>query len=82
MRILLTGGSACGKSTYAETLATRLDSELYYIAAMKPYDDEAYAKIARHREMRSGKGFETIERYTDMAGIVLPKKFNAKIIWQ
>ena len=74
MRILLTGGSACGKSTYAETLATRLDSELYYIAAMKPYDDEAYAKIARHREMRSGKGFETIERYTDMAGIVLPKK--------
>ena len=35
MRILLTGGSACGKSTYAETLATRLDSELYYIMTMK-----------------------------------------------
>ena len=74
MMILLTGGSACGKSSYAESLAVRLPAPRYYIAAMRPYDDESLAKIARHREMRHGKGFETFERYTDVAGLVLPAR--------
>ena len=56
----MTGGSACGKSSYAESLAVRLNGPRYYLAAMQPYGEGGAEKIARHREMRRGKGFETI----------------------
>lgn len=45
MRILLTGGSACGKSTYAETLAVRLAAPRYYIATMRIFDDESQKRL-------------------------------------
>ena len=73
MLILLTGGSACGKSSYGEKLAVLGPKPLYYIAAMQPYDDECLKKIARHRELRRDKGFETIERYTDVDTLQLPQ---------
>ncbi len=72
--ILLTGGSACGKSSYAEELCLSLPFPRYYIAAMRPFGDGSEEKIARHRRLRRGKGFETIERYTDLQGLVLPER--------
>ena len=72
MLILLTGGSACGKSAYGEKIAVNGPKPLYYIAAMQPFDDECLRKIARHREIRAGKGFETIERYVDVDTLRLP----------
>ena len=77
MLILLTGGSACGKSSYAETLCLQFPLPRYYLAAMRPFGEGSEAKIARHREMRAGKGFETIERYTDLAGLNLPERGTA-----
>ena len=74
MMFLLTGGAACGKSGYAEDIAVSLPAPRYYIAAMKPYGSEGQAKIARHRRLRAGKGFETVERYTDLAGLSLPER--------
>lgn len=73
MMILLTGGSACGKSSYAESLCLRFDRPRYYIAAMRPYGEGSAEKIERHRLLRRGKGFETVERYTDLAGLTLPE---------
>jgi adenosylcobinamide kinase/adenosylcobinamide-phosphate guanylyltransferase len=72
MRILITGGSGSGKSTFAESLAERLPPPRTYIAAMRPYDDESRIKIARHRRMRAGKGFLTVERETDVGSAALP----------
>ena len=77
MMILLTGGSACGKSYYAETLCQRFPLPRYYLAAMRPYEADSEAKIARHRQKRAGKGFTTIERYTDLAGLQLPERGTA-----
>lgn len=74
MMILLTGGSGCGKSSYAEKLCVSLPSPRYYIAAMKPYGPGGAEKVERHRQLRRGKGFETFERYTDLAGLVLPEQ--------
>lgn len=74
MMILLTGGSGCGKSAYAERLCQSFPQPRYYIAAMRPYGEDSRAKILRHREMRSGKGFETIERYTDLKSLVIPQR--------
>ena len=77
MMILLTGGSACGKSSYAETLCAALPGPRYYVAAMRPFGEGGAEKIARHREMRRGKGFETVERYTDLAALRLPGRGTA-----
>ena len=39
MMILLTGGSGCGKSSFAERLCMEMPLPRYYIAAMKPYGE-------------------------------------------
>lgn len=77
MHILLTGGSANGKSTYAERLCAALPGPLFYIAAMMPYGEESARRIARHRAMRAHRGFETFERYTDLASLRLPARGTA-----
>lgn len=66
MMILVTGGSKCGKSRYAESLFEGIQEQKYYIATMQPYGEEAHAAIARHRKMRKEKGFLTVEQYTDI----------------
>lgn len=33
----------------------------WYLATMLPYDEECHRRIARHRQMRAKKGFETLE---------------------
>ena len=40
---------------------------------MQPYDEECLKKIARHRDLRAGKGFETVERYTGVDTLELPE---------
>lgn len=77
MTILLTGGSACGKSSFAEALAARLPGPRYYIATMRPYDDECLAKIARHRAQRQALGFATVEKDCDLQELVLPERGTA-----
>lgn len=72
MMILITGGSKCGKSSTAEGLLNGFPGEKYYIASMEPFGAEAQRAIARHREMRRGKGFRTIERPRDIGGIEFP----------
>ena len=66
---LVTGGSGSGKSEYAERLITEFGEKepwrkKYYIATMMPYGEETKLKINRHRLMREGKGFLTVECYT------------------
>ena len=77
MMILLIGGAGCGKSAYAEKLCMESPLPRYYLAAMQPYGPEGEARIARHRRLREGKGFTTIERYTDYASLMLPARGTA-----
>lgn len=77
MMILLTGGSGCGKSTYAERLLARLPAPRYYVAAMRPYSEECLKKTEKHQADRRAAGVETFERYTDLAGLVLPERGSA-----
>lgn len=73
MLTLVTGGSAGGKSEYAERHAMSLAGAggRAYIATMQPFGEEAAARICRHRRMREGRGFVTVERFTDLAGLNL-----------
>lgn len=62
---LVYGGSGSGKSAYAEKLVMKLNSEKkYYLATMKVFGDEGQRKIQRHRKLRDGKGFITLEMET------------------
>lgn len=70
---VITGGSGSGKSAYAEEELLRLaancpGAEKYYIATMEPFGEETLKKIERHRRLRAGKGFQTVECYAGLAG--------------
>lgn len=71
---LIFGGSASGKSAIAEELACAGPGPRFYIATMEPYGEEGRRRIARHRQMRADKGFETLERYTDLENLLLPAR--------
>ena len=66
MLMVITGGSGSGKSEFAEKQAVRLakGGPLYYLATMQVYGEEGRRKVERHRQLRKGKGFATIERTT------------------
>lgn len=69
MIALVTGGASSGKSAYAESLACALPGPRFYLAAMKPYGEEGARRIARHRALRAGKGFETVECYEGLLDV-------------
>ncbi len=66
MMVLITGGSKCGKSSMAERLLQQFDGNKYYLATMEPFGEEGKLVVDRHRQMRAGKGFQTIEQYTQI----------------
>ena len=77
------GGSASGKSSYAESFALSLqgDGRLLYIATMYPYkwntteiDPETMQRIERHRAMRADKGFDTVECYRHVEHIMAKRQ--------
>lgn len=73
MRTLVVGGSASGKSEYAEELALSFDkAPLLYIATMEPFGWEALDRIERHRRMRAHKGFDTMECYRALESLAVP----------
>lgn len=66
MLCLITGASGSGKSEYAETLICRLAQRdgicrKVYMATMEGESAAARQRIARHRKLRAGKGFLTVE---------------------
>ena len=73
MLTIVTGGSGSGKSAFAEDKVLAFGEEQrFYIATMHPFDEESHKRIERHRKMRAGKGFETIECYTGLKDVKLP----------
>ena len=65
MLTFIFGGSASGKSEYAEqyaaSLAHNCNAPLFYLATMCANDTESKQRIERHRKMRADKSFQTIE---------------------
>ncbi|MCR4638115.1 bifunctional adenosylcobinamide kinase/adenosylcobinamide-phosphate guanylyltransferase [Ruminococcus sp.] len=71
MTTLVTGGSKCGKSSLAEHILEGFCGRKVYIATMQPFGEEALEAIERHKKMRCGNGFETVEKYSDIHEIPL-----------
>ena len=78
MMHLVTGASASGKSAYAEDLLVPAKSaEKYYIATMRPWGAEGAARVKKHRAMREGKGFQTIEAFHTLDALRLSTRWMA-----
>ena len=76
---LVIGAAASGKSEYAEDLVMSLPGEKIYIATMEPFGAEAVERIARHRVLRAGKGFSTVERPRNLIGLTPEADWNVLI---
>lgn len=73
MLILVSGGSASGKSKYAEDLVVKAPpGERIYVATMRVWDEESRRRVERHRAMRAGKGFRTEERPVHLSEMPVP----------
>lgn len=74
MVYLIIGTPDSGKSKLAEELADELSGHRakYYIATMIPYGEEGAKRVEKHRAMRAGKGFTTLEMPFDAGSAVLP----------
>lgn len=72
MLTFVIGGAGSGKSAYAERLLASCPGPRYYLATMQVWDEECRRRVERHREMRAGKGFQTLECPLDLAGLRLP----------
>ncbi|HIU58264.1 MAG TPA: bifunctional adenosylcobinamide kinase/adenosylcobinamide-phosphate guanylyltransferase [Candidatus Ornithomonoglobus merdipullorum] len=75
---LITGGSGSGKSAYAEKRICALHeintgAPLIYIATMQPFGAEGEARIARHKRLRGGKGFATVECFTELESLCIAR---------
>ena len=60
MTYFLSGGSKSGKSMLAQRIARSLPAPHYYLATLRPTDEEDRAFVRRHLKERDGWGFETI----------------------
>jgi adenosylcobinamide kinase/adenosylcobinamide-phosphate guanylyltransferase len=73
MFITVTGGSGSGKSAFAEEQILKFPpGNRIYIATMMCFDEESRKRVARHRQMRKDKQFETLECYTDLEHAAIP----------
>lgn len=70
MMVLVTGGSGSGKSAFAEERALSFGNpNAYYAATMEVMDGESVRRVERHRQMREGKGWITLEQPRDIEDI-------------
>ena len=72
MLTVIIGENKSGKSDFAENYVMKQGKDRIYLATMIPYDKEAGSRIERHRRMREGRGFVTIERAMDIKGAPVP----------
>ncbi len=77
MLTLVLGGSASGKSEYAESLVLQTTGPRFYLATMQVWDAECAARVEKHRRMRAEKRFETVECPLHLDAVRLPARGTA-----
>jgi len=79
--VLVTGGTASGKSEIAEDLAVELArGRKAYVATLRGGDPESERRVAKHRRQRRGKGFITYEIPVDLLPQITLLKFYDTVL--
>ncbi len=79
---LVIGAAASGKSAYAESLCLGHEGPRVYLATMEPFGEEGARCIARHRALREGKGFSTLERTRNVGAQCPGFRAAARFFWR
>lgn len=75
MLIFISGGVRSGKSTLGENLTEKLaDGRKVYLATSIAHDEEMIKRILLHKQQRSGKGYLTIEKSTNIGEVAFDIK--------
>ncbi len=74
MLIYVFGATASGKSEIAEDMACAAGGERIYLATMEKQSEESEERIKKHRKMRCGKGFVTVEQSRSLIELNLSGK--------
>lgn len=73
MIVLVCGTSGSGKSKIAEDILESFNGKKFYVATAKVFDSEMLERVRKHKAMRAGKNFITVEREKDLGGLKIPK---------
>ncbi|MCC8076337.1 MAG: bifunctional adenosylcobinamide kinase/adenosylcobinamide-phosphate guanylyltransferase [Clostridiales bacterium] len=74
MMTLVSGGAGSGKSAYAEALIVQsAAAPRVYLATMQAWGEEGRQRVERHRRLRAGKGFLTVEQPLNLTEVELPQ---------
>lgn len=76
---LILGGARSGKTRRALALADGAASRLY-VATAEAFDDEMRARIAAHKEERSGRGWVTVEAPIDLPGALSVEQLASAVV--
>lgn len=80
MKIVITGGSASGKSAHAEHIICKYTEKRLYLATMMPFGECAKKRIERHLALRHGKGFDTQECFTNLKNFKPQKQYDGILL--
>lgn len=72
-KILVIGGAASGKSSYAEQLITATERPRVYLATAQAFDAEMKDKVKAH-QMSRGPDWKTIEEPVAISRVILERK--------
>ena len=78
--ILITGGARSGKSSYALSIAEKISEKKLFVATCPQLDHEMSERVRRHKEERSGRGWQTIEEEVDLARIFSAEVKNVDVM--
>jgi len=80
MLILISGTNSSGKSKTAENKLSEFKTpQKFYVATAKIFDDEMKARVEKHKAMRAGKNFITIESEKNLADLNFPENSSVLI---
>ncbi len=88
MNVFVLGGSASGKSAFAESVSVSLSkknaqSKLVYFATLdSDSGGDSAERIARHQNMRKGKGFFTVELSSLFPSFSFCSQFGAELSFE
>ncbi|MDR2180907.1 MAG: bifunctional adenosylcobinamide kinase/adenosylcobinamide-phosphate guanylyltransferase [Synergistaceae bacterium] len=71
MFVFVSGAARSGKSAWAEEyVLSKAGAPLVYLATARVYDQEMAQRVLRHQKARANRGFDTLERDSDISGII------------
>ena len=81
MITLIYGGSSSGKSSYAEDYVCQSSCKnRYYLATMMSQDNESLQRIQRHKKLRAGKDFITLEQPYDISNTIVSEEDSVVLL--